>query len=131
MTSPTLLSSLSRISLLCTTLLLLVVLLLWLFNNMMMTTTTTTSVVLFDPVIPSPQEIDAMYASTQLPEPIEITNLSLCKNIDFHWLASDRDYWDGWTSKSMFMKPNGQFTRKNVYIQKEETVCILVMLIYS
>ncbi|KAI8365425.1 hypothetical protein EDC96DRAFT_509682 [Choanephora cucurbitarum] len=51
-----------------------------------------------------------------------------CQGVDFKWLASDRKFWDGWSSKSMFMKPNGKFTRKTVRIQQGESICIAALL---
>lgn len=47
--------------------------------------------------------------------------------ISFH-RAGDRSFWDGWSSKAMFMKGNGQFTRKNVRSQVGESVCITVLV---
>ncbi|KAI8369741.1 hypothetical protein BD560DRAFT_397694 [Blakeslea trispora] len=51
-----------------------------------------------------------------------------CQGVDFKWLASDRKFWDGWSSKSMFIKPNGKFTRKTVRINQGESVCIAALL---
>ncbi|KAI8877558.1 hypothetical protein K501DRAFT_288321 [Backusella circina FSU 941] len=51
-----------------------------------------------------------------------------CKNADFRWIASDRNYWDGWASKSMFLRKDGQFTRKDINILENEEICVLVLL---
>ncbi|ORY98448.1 hypothetical protein BCR43DRAFT_561948 [Syncephalastrum racemosum] len=51
-----------------------------------------------------------------------------CTDVDFAWLASDRKYWDGWGSKAMFMKPDGNFTRKNVYLPEGDSICVVVLL---
>lgn len=42
--------------------------------------------------------------------------------------ASDRSYWDGWVSKSFFMRKDGRFTRKNVQIGQGESVCVAVLV---
>lgn len=42
--------------------------------------------------------------------------------------AGDRSFWDGWSSKAMFIKQNGKFTRKNVRIQQGETACIAMLV---
>ncbi|KAG2236994.1 hypothetical protein INT48_001761, partial [Thamnidium elegans] len=42
--------------------------------------------------------------------------------------AGDRHYWDGWSDKTMFIKPDGTFTQGNVYINQGEEVCIVVLL---
>ncbi|KAI9480493.1 MAG: hypothetical protein EXX96DRAFT_563008 [Benjaminiella poitrasii] len=85
----------------------------------------------FKPVIPSVKQIDLMYASTEPPKPIHDKTpdfSSICNHVDFHWLASDRIYWDGWTSKSMFIRQDSQYTRKNIHINKDEFICVVVML---
>ncbi|KAI9312719.1 hypothetical protein BX666DRAFT_2031025 [Dichotomocladium elegans] len=51
-----------------------------------------------------------------------------CDRVDFNWLSADRKYWDGWASKTMFMKSDGNFTRKNVFGAEGDIVCIVVML---
>lgn len=42
--------------------------------------------------------------------------------------VNDRDYWDGWESKSMFLQQNGRFTRNNIEIEQGEDVCIVVLV---
>lgn len=49
----------------------------------------------------------------------------------FHFIsysASDRNYWDGWASKSMFLRKDGQFTRKDINILENEEICVLVLV---
>ncbi|KAG2223820.1 hypothetical protein INT45_001954 [Circinella minor] len=55
-------------------------------------------------------------------------NDAICNNVDFNWLTSDREYWDGWASKAMFMKSEGNYTRKDVTITAGESICVVVML---
>lgn len=62
-------------------------------------------------------------------KPTSIKKLpAVCDKVDFHWLASDRQYWDGWTDKAMFIKADGTFTKGNVYITEGDEVCIAVLL---
>lgn len=42
--------------------------------------------------------------------------------------ASDRKYWDGWGSKAMFMRPDGNFTRKDVIANEGDTICVVVLV---
>lgn len=42
--------------------------------------------------------------------------------------AGDRHYWDGWSDKAMFIKPDGTFTQGNVYINQDEEACIVVLV---
>ncbi|KAI8889029.1 hypothetical protein K501DRAFT_267244 [Backusella circina FSU 941] len=79
----------------------------------------------FTPVIPLMKHINTIAPP---PPELEYKIDDVCKLVDFQWLASDRVYWDGWISKSMFMKKDGQFTRKTVDILERETVCIVVLL---
>ncbi|CAO3639823.1 unnamed protein product [Mucor hiemalis] len=53
---------------------------------------------------------------------------TVCDKVDIHWLASDRQYWDGWTDKAMFLKADGTFTKGNVYITEGDEICIVVLL---
>ncbi|KAI8881273.1 hypothetical protein K501DRAFT_253451 [Backusella circina FSU 941] len=53
---------------------------------------------------------------------------TVCDSVDIQWLASDRKYWDGWTDKSMFIKPDGTFTQSNIYVSEGEEICIVVLL---
>ncbi|GAA5811367.1 hypothetical protein MFLAVUS_004801 [Mucor flavus] len=53
---------------------------------------------------------------------------TICDKVDIGWLAGDRHYWDGWSDKTMFIKPDGTFTQGNVYINQGEEVCIVVLL---
>ncbi|KAI9498165.1 hypothetical protein BDB00DRAFT_867816 [Zychaea mexicana] len=53
---------------------------------------------------------------------------AICSNVDFTWLVSDREHWDGWVSKAMFMKPEGNYTSKDVTIAAGDSVCVVVML---
>lgn len=46
----------------------------------------------------------------------------------FIYSGSDRRFWDGWVSKAMFMAKNGKYTRKNVRIQKGESICVAVLV---
>ncbi|KAI8966937.1 hypothetical protein BDF20DRAFT_840598 [Mycotypha africana] len=46
----------------------------------------------------------------------------------FTYSASDRMYWDGWRDKAMFFRPDGIFTRGNVYINPGDEICIVVLL---
>lgn len=84
----------------------------------------------FEAVIPtsplSPPE-DA-FVSYKLPTVPATSIDEPCSKVDFQWLAGDRSFWDGWSSKAIFMKGNGQFTRKNVRSQVGESVCITVLL---
>ena len=71
-----------------------------------------------------------------------------CDNVNFHWLyvnrafnfvlgsvlikfifsASQRQFWDGWTTVSMFLRGDGRFTRKEVDIQAGESICVVVLV---
>ncbi|KAI8079925.1 uncharacterized protein BX664DRAFT_341828 [Halteromyces radiatus] len=51
-----------------------------------------------------------------------------CDKGDIPWLASDRQYWDGWKTKSFFLLPDGNFTLDNVIIEQENGLCIVVLL---
>ncbi|CAO3599223.1 unnamed protein product [Absidia cylindrospora] len=42
--------------------------------------------------------------------------------------ASDRQHWDGWKTKSFFLKPDGNFTLDDVTIEQENGLCIVVLL---
>ncbi|KAF7732591.1 hypothetical protein EC973_003338 [Apophysomyces ossiformis] len=67
--------------------------------------------------------------SPKLPsKPKTPTIQTVCDKVDIAWLASDRQYWDGWTSKSMFIKPDGNFTVDDVEITEGETVCVVALL---
>ena len=37
-------------------------------------------------------------------------------------------YWDGWADKTMFMRKDGTFTKGNVYIDKGDEVCVVVLV---
>ncbi|KAI8388555.1 uncharacterized protein BYT42DRAFT_560494 [Radiomyces spectabilis] len=54
--------------------------------------------------------------------------VNACDQVDIEWLASDRVYWDGWTTKSMFISANGSFTTKDVHITEDTSVCVVVLL---
>ncbi|KAL0090652.1 hypothetical protein J3Q64DRAFT_1706482, partial [Phycomyces blakesleeanus] len=88
-------------------------------------------------LIQPPLDTDIKYNSsltTQLPRPTtkpiqeEPTVPLACQNVDYQWLASDRYYWDGWVSKTMFMSPDGSYTEANVKISSGESICIVVLL---
>ncbi|CAO0790270.1 unnamed protein product [Mucor circinelloides] len=51
-----------------------------------------------------------------------------CDKVDILWLAGDRMYWDGWADKTMFMRKDGTFTKGNVYIDKGDEICVVVLL---
>ncbi|CAO3640309.1 unnamed protein product [Cunninghamella blakesleeana] len=51
-----------------------------------------------------------------------------CDKADIPWLASDRQYWDGWGSKSFFLLPDGNFTIDNVYAEEGVELCVVVLL---
>ncbi|KAI8086761.1 uncharacterized protein BX664DRAFT_336693 [Halteromyces radiatus] len=51
-----------------------------------------------------------------------------CNNADITWLASDRQFWDGWSTKAMFLQPNGNFTTNNVLTTEGVAICIVVLL---
>ncbi|ORZ08118.1 hypothetical protein BCR42DRAFT_425266 [Absidia repens] len=51
-----------------------------------------------------------------------------CDKGDISWLASDRQHWDGWKTKSFFLKPDGNFTLDDVIIEQENGLCIVVLL---
>ncbi|KAI7892925.1 uncharacterized protein EV154DRAFT_503367 [Mucor mucedo] len=53
---------------------------------------------------------------------------TVCDKVDIAWLAADRHYWDGWSDKAMFIKADGTFTQRNVYINQGEEVCVVVLL---
>lgn len=42
--------------------------------------------------------------------------------------AGDRMYWDGWADKTMFMRKDGTFTKGNVYIDKGDEICVVVLV---
>ncbi|CEP15482.1 hypothetical protein [Parasitella parasitica] len=79
------------------------------------------------PVIPSLAKISDL-TDARMPVPFEKSIPKACQDTNFQWLASDRTYWDGWASKSFFMKKNGRFTRKNVQIGQDESICVAVLL---
>ncbi|KAI8642122.1 hypothetical protein BD408DRAFT_417113 [Parasitella parasitica] len=81
----------------------------------------------FEPVIPSLMEISDI-SDAILPNPLENSIPQACQGANFQWLASDRAYWDGWVSKSFFLKKDGRFTRKNVQIGQDESICVAVLL---
>ncbi|KAI8979290.1 hypothetical protein BDF20DRAFT_868701 [Mycotypha africana] len=62
-----------------------------------------------------------------IPPALEMEISPACENVDFHWLINDRQFWDGWESKVMFMRTDGKFTRKNVKITEGESVCVVAM----
>ncbi|KAI8047236.1 uncharacterized protein B0P05DRAFT_566430, partial [Gilbertella persicaria] len=70
--------------------------------------------------------LSSLLSSPPLPSKTVIPEA--CQGVDFKWLASDRKYWDGWSSKAMFMKKNGKFTRKPVQMNQGESVCVAVLL---
>lgn len=37
-------------------------------------------------------------------------------------------YWDGWADKAIFMRKDGTFTKGNVYIDKGDEVCVVVLV---
>lgn len=91
------------------------------------TTKSRASLFSFEPVIPSLRKINDI-SNITLPTPLENEMPPACQRADFRWLASDRSYWDGWVSKSFFMRKDGRFTRKNVQIGQDESVCVAVLL---
>lgn len=51
-----------------------------------------------------------------------------CDKVDIPWLAGDRIYWNGWEPKAMFIKADGTFTKRNVYIKEGDEICIVVLV---
>ncbi|KAL9550613.1 hypothetical protein MBANPS3_004655 [Mucor bainieri] len=107
--------------------LIIVVLLLCSGTYLQYVTTNRAKLFSFEPVIPSLKKINDM-SNITLPTPLENAMPPACQRADFRWLASDRSYWDGWVSKSFFMRKDGRFTRKNVQIGQDESVCVAVLL---
>ncbi|KAI8139582.1 hypothetical protein BJV82DRAFT_672553 [Fennellomyces sp. T-0311] len=72
------------------------------------------------------------YSSSSLPPPPKFEGNSsatpVCNKVDFDWLASDRLHWDGWTSKAMFMRPDGLYTSNDITITAGENICVVVVL---
>ncbi|KAI8340286.1 hypothetical protein BC941DRAFT_500821 [Chlamydoabsidia padenii] len=51
-----------------------------------------------------------------------------CDSGNIPWLASDRQYWDGWQTKSFFLQPDGNFTLDDVSVEEGTGLCIVVLL---
>ncbi|ORY94425.1 hypothetical protein BCR43DRAFT_516104 [Syncephalastrum racemosum] len=87
---------------------------------------------------PSPHDAPQLpHVDTQTPplpppaaseEPVLPSLSGVCDLVDFDWLTSDRIYWDGWSSKSMFMDIDGSFTLGNVTVEAGREVCVVVLL---
>ncbi|KAI8983547.1 hypothetical protein BDB01DRAFT_850682 [Pilobolus umbonatus] len=55
-------------------------------------------------------------------------NPTICDEVDISWLAADREYWDGWTDKIMFMRRDGTLTLNSVHMKEGEDVCVVALL---
>ncbi|KAI8338715.1 hypothetical protein BC941DRAFT_423690 [Chlamydoabsidia padenii] len=51
-----------------------------------------------------------------------------CDKGDIPWLASDRQYWDGWKTKAFFLQQDGNFTLDNIYVEEGTGLCVVVLL---
>ncbi|CAO0797618.1 unnamed protein product [Mucor circinelloides] len=109
------------------TILIIVILLLCSGTYIQYVTTRKETLFSFEPVIPSLRKINDI-SSITLPMPLENDMPPACQGADFRWLASDRSHWDGWVSKSFFMRKDGRFTRRNVQIGQDESICVAVLL---
>ncbi|CAO3594087.1 unnamed protein product [Absidia cylindrospora] len=57
--------------------------------------------------------------------PIDAT---ACDTVDISWLAADRQFWDGWSTKAMFIRQDGNFTTNNILTVEGVSLCVVVLL---
>ncbi|KAI8376492.1 uncharacterized protein BYT42DRAFT_574806 [Radiomyces spectabilis] len=74
---------------------------------------------------------DVQSDSSVVPATTKVSSTSkptACDQVDIDWLASDRQYWDGWNPKSIFLNLDGSFITDNVHMEEDDTICIVTLL---
>ncbi|KAI9022775.1 hypothetical protein CLU79DRAFT_144180 [Phycomyces nitens] len=54
---------------------------------------------------------------------------NICSNADIGLLASNREHWNGWSTKVIVLNKDGTYTPKDQFIQEGDYRCVVVLLV--